>query len=290
MKAMAMLRASECAATRLREVPSVKGTTLDCSGIRILVVEDNAVNQQVALGMLEARGYRVDVAANGLEAVTAVTRTPYAAVIMDCQMPEMDGYEAAVEIRKREGAARRTPIIALTAHALAGEREKCVAAGMDDYVAKPVRPDELYAALERWIPNSACQVSEALQAGDVISADPEDSAIDSAALEGIRKLQQPGAPDFLTKLIKTFLQDTPPRLVAVRDVAQRGDGGDLSRLAHVLKGSSASLGARHMAQLCAELERLGHSQDLRNALDLAGRLELEFKRVCAALRGHMVEA
>ena len=118
----------------------------------ILVVEDSFTNQLVAVGILEHLGYSTEVAANGLEALAALARTDFGAVLMDCQMPEMDGYEATAEIRRREGISRHTPVIAMTASATAGDRERCLAAGMDDYVPKPVHPQDLVIALNRWLP------------------------------------------------------------------------------------------------------------------------------------------
>jgi CheY-like chemotaxis protein len=119
---------------------------------RVLVVDDNAVNQRVAVRMLERLGLRIDVAANGLEAVRMVTELPYDAVFMDCQMPEMDGYAATLEIRRREKPGERMAIIAMTAEAVGGARERCAAAGMDDYIAKPVKLEDLSRAIQEWVP------------------------------------------------------------------------------------------------------------------------------------------
>ncbi len=121
------------------------------AGVRLLVAEDNPVNQLVAVRMLERLGYRADVAVNGVEAVDALMRTDYAAVLMDCQMPELDGYEATREIRRRQGPPRHTPVIAMTAGATQGDRERCIAAGMDDYISKPVRTADLRLILTKWV-------------------------------------------------------------------------------------------------------------------------------------------
>jgi two-component system, sensor histidine kinase and response regulator len=253
---------------------------------RILLAEDNAVNQEVAVQILETRGYRVDVAKDGLEALKAISGTSsYNAVLMDCQMPTMDGYEATAEIRKREGEERHTPIIAMTAHALQGEREKCLAAGMDDYISKPFQPEELDAVLERWIPQTA-STAEA-RTSETSSAEAPDGAIDQSVLANLRNLLQDGKPGVLNRLIAMFLDDTPPKLAALREAVAQEEAKALEQVAHALMGSSASLGALHMASICEELEAFGRSGDLTQAPGLLSQLEAEFDRVRDALTAEL---
>jgi two-component system sensor histidine kinase/response regulator len=239
------------------------------SRAHVLVAEDNAVNQKVAVRMLERLGYRADVAANGLEAVEALSHIPYAAVLMDVQMPEMDGYEATKEIRRREGDDRHTPVIAMTANAMQGDREKALEAGMDDYVSKPVKPEKLELVLGHWILQRESSETEV--------------TLDERALAGLRELQQEGEPDFVGELIELFLHDAPPQLAALRDAIEEEDADSVERISHTLKGSSGSMGAKTMAEICAELQDVGASGDLSRAPELFGRLEEEFGRVRAAL-------
>ncbi len=255
---------------------------------RVLVAEDNPINQKVAARMLENLGYRADVASDGDEAVEAISRVHYAAVLMDVQMPEMDGYEATAEIRRREdGSGRRTPVVALTANALAGDREKALEAGMDDHVSKPVKAEELGAALERWV--SREEVAHGSTApegvGAAAAAAPEEAAaIDRGVLESLRGLQPPGSTDFLSGLIRDFLTEAPAKLEALREAAARGEAGTLERLAHALSGSSASLGALRVAEACKDLEALGRSGAPGGALrGPLARLEEEFGQARAAL-------
>jgi CheY-like chemotaxis protein len=153
----------------------------------------------VAVGMLESLGYRADVAANGLEALEALLRISYSAVLMDVQMPEMDGFEATAELRRREESEdRRTPVIAMTANVMQEDREKSLRAGMDDYISKPVKTEELDAVLERWLLLGEEKVESdtpAPEAGNDTTV-PNDS-VDHSALEGLRELQEEGEPNIL---------------------------------------------------------------------------------------------
>jgi two-component system, sensor histidine kinase and response regulator len=230
----------------------------------VLVVEDNVVNQKVAARMLENLGYHVDVAANGLEAVDALERRGYAAVLMDCQMPEMDGYQATAEIRRREGDARRTPIIAMTAAANREDEIRCRQAGMDEYVTKPVRPGELDRVLERWI-------SVAASTADVL---------DIEALAGLRELERRNPQD-VAEMVALFLRDSRSRLDVVRAAHHSGDTHAVADMAHSLKGSCGMFGASAMASLCADLEELNGQALLGEVLD---KLDREYERVEASLR------
>jgi two-component system, sensor histidine kinase and response regulator len=254
---------------------------------RVLLAEDNAVNQKVAVRMLEKLGYRADVAANGLEALEVLSRGSYGAVLMDVQMPEMDGYAATREIREREeGRSHYTPIIAMTANAMQGDREKAIEAGMDDYVSKPVKLEELAEVLERWVLQEeeeakADTTTPAREKGDSLAT--TGGSVDISVLVGLRELQGEGEPDILDELIELFLGEVPTQLKALREAAQTGEAQSVERIAHTLKGSSANMGALRMEALCAELEEAGRSEDLSAASGQISRLEEEFGRVRAVL-------
>jgi two-component system, sensor histidine kinase and response regulator len=253
---------------------------------RVLVAEDNQVNQRVAVRMLERLGYQADVAANGLEATEALSRIPYSAVLMDVQMPEMDGYSATRQIRRRESESngRRTPIIAMTANAMQGDREKALDAGMDDYVPKPVQREELAAVLERWVHNSDEDGSTAVEAGeDSNGGGTRGDPLDRDVLANLRDLQEVGEPDLLKELTELFLADVPLQIAVLRKVVEAGDIPSVERIAHTLRGSCGNMGARTMEALCAELEETARSGDLRAAQELISSLEEEFGRARLAL-------
>ena len=255
---------------------------------RILVAEDNPVNQKVAVRLLEKLGCRVDVAADGKEAVKMVETLPYNLVFMDCQMPEMDGYQATAEIRQRQGVARDTPIIAMTAHAMQGDRDRCLAAGMDDYISKPLRSEALAAVLEQWTLGSGePSVGADSDAGATLASD---GPIDDAALAGLREAQEEGEPDFLTDLIDQFIREAPQQLRALREALAQGDLQTLAREAHRLKGGCNIFGAHPMAALCGNLEARGRAGSLRGADAVLAQLEGEFSRVQRSLESEKAKA
>ncbi|HET7270373.1 MAG TPA: response regulator, partial [Rubrobacter sp.] len=241
---------------------------------RLLLAEDNAVNQKVAVKMLESLGYRVDVAANGLEAVEALLRVPYAAVLMDCHMPEMDGYEATAEIRRRESERGvRTPIVALTAGAMKGDRERALDAGMDDYLPKPVKPEDLETVLQKWISRE----DATLQHGGSFSPhEVMEVGLDHTVIANLREL---GDSDLLSELTQMFVEEIPRRLGDLHEAIENGDAETLKRIAHTLKGSAGNMGARQMSRLCLDLEQAGESDDLSTAAGILESLSKEFDRV-----------
>ena len=256
------------------------------SSVRILIAEDNSVNQMVALGQLENLGYQAEAVTNGQEVLRAIEKASFDIILMDCQMPEMDGFAATAEIRRREGTARHTTIIAMTANALDGDREKCLAAGMDDYLSKPIKFEALRLKLEQWItPNghsSGQQLSEEGGPGN-----GQLSPIDLSVLAGLRKVQRPGQPDFVTELIDLFLNDTALHLKVLRAAVSGNETGELRRVAHLLKGSSGNIGAGRMATLSQALE--GKDLDQKDAETHLVGLENEFEQVREALKAERRE-
>jgi two-component system, sensor histidine kinase and response regulator len=245
---------------------------------RVLLVEDTEVNQAVAVAILAKLGYSADVAGNGREAVEAVAHAVYGAVLMDCQLPVMDGYQATAEIRRCKGIARHTPIIAMTAAALQEDRERCLAAGMDDYIAKPVQVGEVKAVLSRWLGGEVTTrkvAGSAELAGDVLDPDrlAELGQLDSAGN---------GSALFGT-LVNWFLARVPAELADLRAAVQCGDSTAVACVAHRLKGAAGTLGSSGMVSLCEQLEVFASAGALPPAGDLLWRLEQEFDRVTSVL-------
>ncbi len=243
----------------------------------ILIAEDNIVNQKVAALQLTKLGYRVDVVADGKEVLEALERIPYDVILMDCQMPEMDGYETTREIRRREGSSKHTTIIAMTANALESDREKCLAAGMDDYVSKPVKSEELTRVLQIW-EDHRVGAPETIGAAPPAAHGPE-SPVDLSVLASFEPLQEEGGPDLICELIETLLRDMPQRIIELRKAADGGDALALKRVAHALKGSSANFGARQMATLSENLEQRIHDGAVEDASVILNQLSQEFERV-----------
>ncbi len=197
-------------------------------------------------------------------------------------MPVIDGYEATTKIRDREGAARHTPIIAMTANAMEGEREKALAAGMDDYLSKPFKAEELDEVLDRWVSRPGQSASLPTEAE--VPATPEEAPpLDLSVLEGLRELQGQGEPDIVTELAEMFLDDATARLPSLYVALEEGDSERVEEISHTLKGSSGNMGATQMAEICAQLQDAGTSHDLEHAPELLDRLEAEFERVRVAL-------
>jgi two-component system, sensor histidine kinase and response regulator len=255
---------------------------------RILVAEDNAVNLRVALRMLAKLGYDADAAENGREAVTAVARARYDLVLMDCQMPELDGYAATGQIRDVEAAgpdARRLPIVAMTANALPGDRERCLAAGMDDYLSKPVTLDALAEVLRRWVPRTSAEAAEPPGAGA-----PAVPVADQTVLAQLGDPAAGGDPEFLREVADIFLSETPGRLQGMREAAERGDAEALARIAHTLKSGCGSLGLRRMQARCGEIEAHGRAGRADAATPLVAGLAEELQLAEAALRDAIARA
>ncbi len=247
--------------------------------LRILVAEDNMVNQKVTLLQLRKLGYHADTTVNGMEVIEALTHIPYDVVLMDCHMPEMDGYQTAREIRQREQHHRlieaeghRIYIIAMTANALDGDREECLASGMDDYITKPVQIEELGAALCR-VPTQAAPEGKATVTVATVES------LDLSVIASLRELREPGQPDPVAELIDLFLRDAPDKVQQVTTGVEAGDASRLHAGAHSLKGSASNLGARVLAAICAQLDQKARAGKLEGTGELVKQLLEEYEKV-----------
>jgi CheY-like chemotaxis protein/HPt (histidine-containing phosphotransfer) domain-containing protein/anti-sigma regulatory factor (Ser/Thr protein kinase) len=247
--------------------------------LRILLAEDNSINQRVGLLLLERMGYVADVAGNGMEVLEALRRQPYDLILMDLQMPGMDGLEATRRIRAEFPAERQPRVVALTANVLREQREACLAAGMNDFVQKPIVFMDLLAALYR---------SGGLEpaAAEPEAAPPPDtglSPLDPARLTSLRRLGESTGKPLLQNLIETYLIETPHRLARMREAVARADAADLVFVAHSLKGISAQIGVVRVAERSAEIERRGRDNELDSAAGLLAELEREIGRALPLL-------
>ena len=284
---------------RVQARKGTKSSTFDAGmarkqPLRILVAEDNAINQKLALAVLERLGYRADVAANGVEALHALERQAYDVVLMDMQMPEMDGLEATRRLRQDLLPAQQPHVIAMTANAMQSDREECLRAGMDDYISKPVRIEALVQALSAARPLEGLRVE--MVADPVSEPVPESdnqespgaaaqapSVLDSAALE---KLQATLGGDFasLVLLIEAFLEETPKWMDELRRCLEAGDAPGVRRAAHTLKSNGTDFGAQDFAELSRRLEAEARENRLQNAGELVARIEAAYPAIEAGLR------
>jgi len=259
-------------------------------GGKILLVEDNPLNQEVTLGMLAVLGCDADVAGNGREGLDAIAAERYDLVLMDCQMPVMDGYAAtrALRARERESGGERLPVVALTANALSGDSDVCLAAGMDGYLSKPFTIQKLGNMLSKWI--SVEQEKEPVGAPEdprvpAGMAKPSISPIDKTVLDGIRELEGAGNPGFFERIVTMYLSGAPGLAAEVLAGAEKGDTDSLLRAAHTLKSSSANVGATGLSDLCRKIEGKSRAGEPVSAGDpLLSKFEGEFRSVQEALK------
>lgn len=258
---------------------------------QILVAEDNPVNQRVAAAMLENLGFHVDVVADGAQAVQAASATPYKAIFMDGQMPVLDGYEATSEIRRLQAGSHRTPIIAVTGSTMKSDQLRCLAAGMDDYVAKPLNLHVLDDVLTRWTSDA----SDPTALGDRSAPpppilvgldnldDPARPVLDAQVVDRLDRLGVAAGEDLMGQLAALFLSDAEARMAALRQAMARGDAAAVVRSAHTLSGASANVGASALARLCSTLAADGAVGDLGGGDALLDALADELGRVRQAL-------
>jgi CheY-like chemotaxis protein/HPt (histidine-containing phosphotransfer) domain-containing protein len=282
--------------------------------VNILVAEDHPINQQVILQQLEALGYQGECVGNGVEAIARLGQKRYDIVLMDCQMPGLDGYQTTQEIRKREATGSLSPsadgdssdpspphktvVIALTAHAMSAEREKCLAAGMDDYISKPVHLDHLSALLEQWIAqpdrriNKLSQPPEPDSSTPEFPADPTEAiASDSPPSINLDRLEEVsrGKPALQRRLLEAFATTATTDTQAIASAIQANDCVKVDRVSHRLKGSSANVGAQGMSALAEQIGTLARENRLSEANSPLSRLQAQLQSVREFIDTHLTE-
>jgi PAS domain S-box-containing protein len=244
--------------------------------LKILIAEDSVINQKLAVGILAKLGYACDVAGNGREALELVRLNPYDLVLMDLQMPELDGLEATRRIVAELPARGRPRIVAMTANALAGDRERCIDAGMDDYIAKPILPVDVQAVIERQYGG---------RQGAPAPVDAEQAPlIDLQVIDELRHLDGPSSSSLLSTLLQDYLREAPATIGDIKHLSDRREAAPLAARAHKFGGVSASLGARGMADVCHRIEQQIAAGDLTSLPSLVDQLELRFARTRAELQ------
>jgi CheY-like chemotaxis protein len=261
---------------REREEAPARRTSTTRTGLRVLVAEDNATNQKLVFAMLDLHGHAVTLVSNGTQAVERASAEPFDVVLMDVQMPEMSGLEATVAIRKQEaGTGRHLPIVALTARAMAGDREQCFAAGMDAYVAKPVKAAELFSAID------------AVLAGTPSSPPPLESPgmpLNSVNVSGLLS-GFGGRADLVAEVIDVFLADTPAMMARLRRAASASDAGEIAAAAHAIKGSAGLFSQGDAYEHARALEMRARSGDASNAVAACDEIDASVSRLVSELRG-----
>ncbi len=279
--------------------------------VRILTVEDNPINQEVVRCILDKVGCTCETAADGPKALEMVSTRPYDLILMDCQMPVMDGYETTAAIREREesgplpGGTERIPIVAMTANALKGDREKCLAAGMDDYLSKPFRPRQLIECLDSWLPSAltttpgeedrlvptgepAGAAAGVQAAVDAAETDPEPAnPIDRESLDRLRALDTDPAGKLLDRIVQRYLDSSPELIATLRKELASGNAVGVREAAHSLKSASGFLGATKVMNLCQSLENLARQNSLDEAAEMLAALEPAFEHAKTALEGEL---
>lgn len=257
------------------------------AAFRVLVAEDNPVSQELVLNMLWNLGYPAEAVSNGIEALAVLEHIRYDLLFLDCQMPKLDGYETAQRIREgefAEGARSRLPIVALTAYTRPEDRQRCLDAGMDDHLAKPVAQAELAGMLDKWLHGRAGAPAPQVfdRERSASDADPAAPALDAGTIEQIRTVDPSG--DLLRELFEVYMRDTAERLDVINEATDVRDADAVRRAVHALQGASISLGAREMSSLAAKVGRGATEGQWATLGPIMDQLSSAFDRVCRAMQ------